>query len=79
MGISRKFQSLDLSFGKCSIEGAQDKDTNSIIKMAKKTHEINKNIRKKERAIRKGYIDREHEQGGWGIIHLRKFLNVWKK
>ena len=32
--------------------------------MAKKTHEINKNIRKKERAIRKGYIDREHEQGG---------------
>ena len=64
MGISRKFQSLDLSFGKCSIEGAQDKDTNSIIKLAKKTHEINKNIRKKERAIRKGYIDREHEQGG---------------
>ena len=36
MGISRKFQSLDLSFGKCSIEGAQDKDTNSIIKMAKR-------------------------------------------
>ena len=64
MGLSRIFQSLDLSFGKYSMEGALDKDTNRIIKMDKKTQEINKNIRKKKRAIRKEYIDREHEQEG---------------
>ena len=64
MGLSRIFQSLDLSFRKYSMEGALDKDTNIIIKMDKKTPEINKNIRKKKRAIRNGYIDREHEQEG---------------
>ena len=64
IGLSRIFQSLDLSFGKYSMEGALDKDTNRIIKMDKKTQEINKNIRKKKRAIRKGYIEREHEQEG---------------
>ena len=46
------------------MKGALDKDTNRIIKMDKKTQEINNNIRKKKRAIRKGYIDREHEQEG---------------
>ena len=40
------------------MEGALDKDINRIIKMDKKTQEVNKNIRKKKRAIRKGYIDR---------------------
>ena len=40
------------------MEGALDKDINRIIKMDKKTPEVNKNIRKKKRAIRKGYIDR---------------------
>ena len=44
------------------MKGALDKNSNRIIKMDKETQEINKNIRKKERAIRKGYIDREHEQ-----------------
>ena len=39
-------------------------DINRIIKMDKKTQEINKNIRKKKRAMRKGYIVREHEQEG---------------
>ena len=46
------------------MDGSLDKGTNRIIKMDKKTQEINKNIRKKKRAIRKGYIDREHEQEG---------------
>ena len=46
------------------MEGAPGKDTNRIIKMDKKTQKINKNIWKKKRAIRKGYIDREHEQEG---------------
>ena len=46
------------------MEGALDKDTDRIIKMDKKTKTINKNIRKRKRAIRKGYIDREHEQEG---------------
>ena len=60
------------------MEEALDKDINRIIKIDKKTLEINKKIRKKKRAIRKGYIDSEHEQEGGGIIHLRKSLNVWK-
>ena len=64
MGLSRIFQSLELSFGKYSIERALDKDINRIIKMEKKTQEINNNIRKKKRAVRKGYIDREDEQDG---------------
>ena len=46
------------------MEGAQDKDTNIIIRMDKKTQEIDKNISKKKRAIRKGYIEREQEQEG---------------
>ena len=46
------------------MECASDKDTNRIIKMDKKTQEINNNIRKKKGAIRKGYIDRENEQEG---------------
>ena len=62
MGLNRIFQSLDLSFRKYSMKGALDKNSNRIIKMDKETQEINKNIRKKKRAIRKGYIDREHEQ-----------------
>ena len=64
MGLSRIFQSPELSFGKYSVEGALDKDIKRIIKMDKKTQEINKNIRKKKRAVRKEYIDREHEQEG---------------
>ena len=56
--MGRIFQSLDISFRKHSVEGALDKDINRIIKMDKKTQEVNKNIRKKKRAIRKGYIDR---------------------
>ena len=64
MGLSRIFQSLELSFGKYSMERALDKDINRIIKMEKKTQEINNNIRKKKRAVRKGYIDREDEQDG---------------
>ena len=48
MGLSRIFQSLDLSFRKYSMEGVQDKDTNIIIRMDKKTQEIDKNIRKKK-------------------------------
>ena len=64
MGLSRIFQSRDLPFGKYSMECASDKDTNRIIKMDKKTQEINNNIRKKKGAIRKGYIDRENEQEG---------------
>ena len=56
--MGRIFPSLDISFRKHSMEGALDKDINRIIKMDKKTPEVNKNIRKKKRAIRKGYIDR---------------------
>ena len=44
------------------MEGARNKDTSRIIKMDKKAQEVNKNISKKERPIRKVYIDREHEQ-----------------
>ena len=44
MGLSRIFQSLDLSFGKYSIEGALDKDINIIIKMDRKSLKINKKI-----------------------------------
>ena len=36
MGLSRIFQSLDLSFEKCAVEGALDKDINRIIEMGKK-------------------------------------------
>ena len=64
MGLSRIFQSLDLSFGKYSMERARNKDTSRIIKMDKKAQEINKNISKKKSTIRKVYIDREHEQEG---------------
>ena len=56
--MGRIFQSLDISFGKHSMKGTLDKDINRIIKMNKKTQEVNKNIRKKKSAIRKGYIDR---------------------
>ena len=59
MGLSQIFQSLELSFGKYSMEGALDKDSNRIIKMDKKTQEINENTREKKRAIRKGYIYRQ--------------------
>ena len=48
MGLSQIFQSLDLSFGKYSLEGPLDKDTNRIIKMDKKTQQRNTNIRKKK-------------------------------
>ena len=48
MGLSQIFQSLDLSFGKYSLEGPLDKDTNRIIRMDKKTQQRNKNIRKKK-------------------------------
>ena len=49
MRLNRIFQSRDLSFGKYSMEGALDKeDTDRIIKIDKKTQEINRNIRKKE-------------------------------
>lgn len=40
------------------MEEVLDKDTKRIIKMDKKTQELNKNIRKKKKAIRKKYIDR---------------------
>ena len=47
LGLNRIFQSRDLSFGKYSMEGALDKeDTDRIIKIDKKTQEINRNIRK---------------------------------
>ena len=48
MRLSRIFQSLDLSFGKYSMEGALDKDINIIIKMDRKSLKINKNIDKKK-------------------------------
>ena len=63
MGLNRIFQSLDLSFGKYAVEVALDKDMNRIIEMGKK-QEINKNIRKKKRALRKGHKDKKHEQEG---------------
>ena len=63
MGLNRIFQSLDLSFGKYAVEVALDKDLKRIIEMGKK-QEINKNIRKKKRALRKGHIDKKHEQEG---------------
>ena len=47
LGLSRIFQSLDLSFGNYSMEQALDKDINRIMKMDKKTQETNKNLRKK--------------------------------
>ena len=59
MGLSRIFQSLDLSFGKYSMEGALEKDINRIIKLDKKAQKINKNIRKKKRAIYKKGAYRE--------------------
>ena len=62
MVLNQIFQSLDLLFKKYSVKGALDKNSNRTIKMDKETQEITKNIRKKKRAIRKGYIDREHEQ-----------------
>ena len=48
IGLSQIFQSRDLLFGKYSMEGTLDKDTDRIIKIDKKTQEINRNIRKKE-------------------------------
>ena len=69
MGLSRIFQSLDLSFGKYSMEGTLDKDVSKNVNMDKKTQEINKNIRKKKRAIRKEYIDwQDEEEGGESYI-----------
>ena len=59
MGLSRIFQSLDLSFGKYSMEGVLDKDIDRIIKLDKKAQKINKNIRKKKRAIYKKGAYRE--------------------
>ena len=77
IGLSQIFQSRDLLFGKYSMEGTLDKDTDRIIKIDKKTQEINRNIRKKE-SYKKGVYWQGTWTGGWGIIHLRKFFNVWK-
>ena len=69
MRLSRRFQSHDLSFGKYFMEGTLDKDVNKNVKMDKKTQEINRNIRKKKRVIRKGYVDwQDKEEGGESCI-----------
>ena len=43
---------------------AVGKDLHRITKMNKKTQEVRKNFMKKKGTVRKGYIDKEHEQNG---------------
>ena len=51
------------------MEGTLDKDVSKNVNMDKKTQEINKNIRKKKRAIRKEQIDwQDNEEGGESYI-----------
>ena len=58
------FQLLELCFGRQEKEGAVGKDLHRITKMNKKTQEVRKNFMKKKGTVRKGYIDKEHEQNG---------------
>ena len=59
------------------MEGSSlDKGMNKIIQMDKKILEIKKKFRKKKRARKKGYIDRENEQEGGESYISGNFLKM---
>ena len=78
MGLSWIFQSLDLSFGKYLMEGPVDKGTNRIIKMDEKTTWKKDKYQEEEKSSKKVVNRQGKWTAGWGNLHLRKFLNVWK-
>ena len=63
-GFEKLFRRLNLSFGVNTKKGAIEKDEHRIKNMNNKSQGNVKRKRKKLRAVRKGYIDKEKENEG---------------
>ena len=63
-GFEKLFSRLNLSFGVIINSGAIEKDQQRIKNMNNKFQETVKMKRKKLRAVRKGYIDKEKDNEG---------------
>ena len=63
-GFEKLFSRLNLSFGVIIKSGAIEKDQQRIKNMNNKFQETVKMKRKKLRAVRKGYIDKEKDNEG---------------
>ena len=68
-GFEKLFSRLNLSFGVIIKSGAIEKDQQRIKNMNNKFQETVKMKRKKLRAVRKGYIDKEKDNEG-GELYL---------
>ena len=68
-GFEKLFSRLNLSFGVIINSGAIEKDQQRIKNMNNKFQETVKMKRKKLRAVRKGYIDKEKDSEG-GELYL---------
>ena len=68
-GFEKLFSRLNLSFGVIINSGAIEKDQQRIKNMNNKFQETVKMKRKKLRAVRKGYIDKEKDNEG-GELYL---------
>ena len=76
-GFENLFSFLKVPFGCYTAEGALKKDHSRVINMNKKSQTNQKTIRKKIRAVRKGFIDKEKETEGGDSYSAGNFLTLY--
>ena len=64
ISLGNVFRKLDIKPGKCFLEGSHSRDCLRVENMDKKSLNISKERRKKLRAIRKGFVDKDREDEG---------------
>ena len=64
ISLGNVFRKLDIKPGKYFLEGSHSRDCLRVENMDKKSLNISKERRKKLRAIRKGFVDKDREDEG---------------